>query len=139
MVWRQTPEAFRSSLRALAVEIGTSHQLLSFYLRRLDNWQAKEYKRKANYIRACAEAVSRDLTQWEEAQVVAYERASFHSLIDSALAKAGAGMLRRLQADAKARRLSRPQLKVLGFLAQRGVPAAQRILQAYSTGASHNG
>ena len=135
MAWRQTPEAFRSSLRGLAAEIGTSHQLLSFYLRRWDRWQQKEYRRKANEIRACAEAENRDLTQWEEAQVAAYQRASFHSLLDSALSDVLPGWLRERQADAKARRLSRAQLKVLGFLAQRGVPAAQRILQRYSAGA----
>jgi hypothetical protein len=38
--WRQIPEAHRVSLRALAVQIGTSHQLLSFYLQRLDRWHA---------------------------------------------------------------------------------------------------
>jgi hypothetical protein len=31
----QVPEPERKSLRALAAELGTSHQLLSFYLRRL--------------------------------------------------------------------------------------------------------
>ena len=34
--WKQTPESQRVSLRKLAVELGTSHQLLAFYLRGLD-------------------------------------------------------------------------------------------------------
>ena len=35
--WKKTPEARRVSLRALAAKLGTSHQLLSFYLRRLND------------------------------------------------------------------------------------------------------
>jgi hypothetical protein len=35
--WKETPEARRVSLRALAAKLGTSHQLLSFYLRHLDD------------------------------------------------------------------------------------------------------
>ncbi len=42
MEWKRTPESFRSSLRAVAAEMGTSHQLLSFYLRRLEEWQGDE-------------------------------------------------------------------------------------------------
>jgi hypothetical protein len=37
--WKQTPAPFRNSLRALAAEMGTSHQLLSFYLSRLEERQ----------------------------------------------------------------------------------------------------
>jgi hypothetical protein len=40
--WKQTPKSFRSSLRTLAAEMGTSHQLLSFYLQRLEKWQGDE-------------------------------------------------------------------------------------------------
>lgn len=32
--WKQSPESSRPSLRALARELGTSHQLLSHYLKR---------------------------------------------------------------------------------------------------------
>lgn len=35
--WKQTPESSRPSLRALARELGTSHQLLTFYLERPRN------------------------------------------------------------------------------------------------------
>ena len=77
MVWKQTPEAYRSSLRGLAAEMGTSHQLLSFYLRRWDKWQEKEYRRKANDIRARAESENRPLTQWEQSQADAYQREAF--------------------------------------------------------------
>lgn len=46
MEWKQTPESFRSSLRTLAAEMGTSHQLLSFYLQRLEEWKGTEYGRQ---------------------------------------------------------------------------------------------
>ena len=39
IAWRQTPGASRISLRALAAKMDTSHQLLSFYLRRLHMWE----------------------------------------------------------------------------------------------------
>jgi hypothetical protein len=37
----------RPSLRALAREIGTSHQLLAHYLKGLEEWQYKERFRQA--------------------------------------------------------------------------------------------
>ena len=46
MEWKQTPESFRSSLRALAAEMGTSHQLLSFYLKWLKEQQGTECERQ---------------------------------------------------------------------------------------------
>lgn len=63
--WNQTLESSRPSLRALARELGTSHQLLSFYLKNLHRWQSKEYWRQAKAIRARANAEGRDLTQQE--------------------------------------------------------------------------
>lgn len=134
--WKRMPETSRPSLRAMATEIGTSHQLLSFYLRRWDKWQAKEYRRRADDLRARAEAEGRYLNQWEEGQVAAYQRAAFHSMLDSVLAEAVPAMLIRLKADAKTGKLSRQQLKVLGSLARQGFSAAQKILQGYSGGAT---
>lgn len=40
--WKQTPESLRSSLRALASEMGISHQLLGFYLHRLEEGQHED-------------------------------------------------------------------------------------------------
>ena len=36
--WSQTPASARPSLRALARELGTTHQLLGHYLDRLEEW-----------------------------------------------------------------------------------------------------
>jgi hypothetical protein len=133
LAWRQTRESQRISLRALAAEIGTSHQLLSFYLKRLDKWRAKQYERKAEEIRVRAEAENRPMTQGEEVQMDAYERASFHSMLDSLLAAA----LRQIQVEAKAGRLSKGQIKRVSLLAQRGYPMAQKILQEHSKRMNH--
>lgn len=40
--WKQTPDSSRPSLRAVARELGTSHQLLAFYLEGLEKRQAEE-------------------------------------------------------------------------------------------------
>jgi hypothetical protein len=54
-VWNQTAESARPSLRGLARELGTSHQLLSHYLAGLEEWMAREqkeaYEREAEEIR----------------------------------------------------------------------------------------
>ena len=73
MVWKQTPESFRPSLRALARELGTSHQLLQHHLEGQEEWECKErYKvakakaqKKAAEIRARAEAEGREMTMRE--------------------------------------------------------------------------
>ena len=57
--WKQLLESSRSSLRALARELGTSHQLLGHYLRHWEVWQAKEYQRQANELRRRARAETR--------------------------------------------------------------------------------
>jgi len=132
LAWKQAPEPGRMSLRALAAGMGTSHQLLSFYLKRLGKWQGEEYRRKANDLRARAKAENRYMTPGEEAQMIAYERAGFHSMIDSVLADTLPRMLRELQADAKAGRLSKGQIKMVNLFARSGYPIAQKILQKHS-------
>jgi hypothetical protein len=72
--WKRTPESSRPSLRALARELGTSHQLLACYLKRLDQWQANEYWRQAREIRARVKTENRLLTPWEEQQARACDR-----------------------------------------------------------------
>src|SRR5579863_9631590 len=75
LTWKQMPEAFRPSLRALARELGTSHQLLRHYLVDLEEWQRQEGYRKANReveeIRARAAAENRGLEDWEVRKLIA--------------------------------------------------------------------
>jgi len=109
--------------------MGTSHQLLSFYLKRLGKWQGEEYRRKANDLRARAKAENRYMTPGEEAQMIAYERAGFHSMIDSVVRDT----LTTLREDARCGKLSRQQLRMAKFLARRGYSREiQEILAASS-------
>jgi len=53
IAWKQTPVRSRPSVRALAAELGTSHQLLKHYLDGLEKWKRdKDLER----IRASAKA-----------------------------------------------------------------------------------
>jgi hypothetical protein len=107
------------------VQLGTSHQLLSFYSKGLNDWQKKDYQRRAKAIRDHAAAENRFMTAWEESQVKALERAAFCCMIDSVLQST----LKRLEGSARAGTLSRRELRVVNFLAQRGVLIAQKILK----------
>jgi hypothetical protein len=120
--WLREPEAQRPSLRALALELGTSHQLLSFYLKGLNDWQRKEYKRQAGAIRRRADAENRYMTPWEESQVRSLDQAAFCCMVDSILEK------RFKEWEARADTLSKLELKVLTLFA-RDVPVAQKILE----------
>jgi hypothetical protein len=92
---------------------------------RLDKWQMKEYQRKASDIRARAEVENRAMTHQEQAQVVAFERAAFGCLADSA----ARDMLKKLRAQARRGGLSRIHLRIAKLLARNGYrDEIQRIL-----------
>ena len=115
--WKQTPESVRPSLRVLARQIGTSHQLLSHCLRGWDKWQAKQYRRQAKEIRTRAEAETRP---WvinallKEAD--AYDRAAFQCMISFMLED----LLRQTERDVKVGRLKAVQVKMLRLFASKG-------------------
>jgi sulfur relay (sulfurtransferase) DsrC/TusE family protein len=117
MEWKQAPESSRGSLRALAVEMGTSHQLLSFYLRHWEKWQAKEYLRNAKDVSARAKAENRALTGEDQAQIVAYTRAYLQSWVTSSLVP---DMLATLRKEAKRGKLSKQYLRLAKVIADRG-------------------
>jgi hypothetical protein len=68
--WKQTPVSLRPSLRALACELGTSHQLLKHYLDGLEESECKSryrraketVEREAAEIRARVKAEGRRMT-----------------------------------------------------------------------------
>ncbi len=107
--WKQIPECSRPSLRSLAAELGTSHQLLSFYLRRLDKWQMQQYRRRAEQIRERAAAQNREMSTTEEYEVRALNSAAIRCLLDSAVEK----NLSQIEEDAKAGRLKHLQIQFL--------------------------
>jgi transcriptional regulator with XRE-family HTH domain len=115
LVWKQVPEAERPSLRELARQLGTSHQLLSHYLSGLDTWQAEE---RAKQIRAHAKAEGRPMTLREHLDVIVTP-----------------GLFREIEKlREKARRgpLNRHQVQILKIYARKEWPAAkaaEEILQ----------
>ncbi len=113
--WRQMPVSSRPSLRALACELGTSHQLLTHYLDGLDKWQAKEESRR---IRARAKAEDREMTLQEALRAIA-----FPAILDN---------LELIKRDAKRGPLNWHQVQMLKIFAHKGVPGAKDLLQEYS-------
>lgn len=124
LAWKQIPEASRPSLRSLACDLGTSHQLLSFYLKNLYKWESKECWRQAREVRARANAEGRSLTQWGEQQVYAYNRAGVRATFGPMLLDA----IKRLRKESERGPLCRQDIKALKIFARR-FPEAQELLQ----------
>ncbi len=122
--WKLTPKSSRPSLRTLACELGTSHQLLAFYLRGLDKWQSKEYSRQASEIRTRAIAEGRTLTQWEEQQAHDCDRAGLRAILTPILLDD----IKRMKEESERRLLCRQEIKALKLFA-RSFPDAQELLQ----------
>jgi hypothetical protein len=74
IVWQQTAESMRPSLRALARGLRTSHSLLQHYRSKLAKWQAEENWRRAREIRTRAELERRSMTPWEDQQYRVLDR-----------------------------------------------------------------
>jgi hypothetical protein len=122
--WKQTPESSRPPLRALARELVTSHQLLNFYLKGLEKWQGEEYWRQAREIRARAIAEDRPLTQWEDQQARAYDRAGLHLTTGYMLRHS----IKRMKKDSERGPLCWHDIKALKMLAPK-FPEAQELLE----------
>jgi len=128
MEWKQKPESARPSLRALASELRTSHQLLSHYLEALDKWCWKELLRRSEEIRMRAEAEHRLPSPWEEQQICYYGRAAVEMMAMGAVD----GAVKQLERDAKKNKLTTKQIKMLGNLALKGHEKARKILESLS-------
>jgi|HubBroStandDraft_6_1064221.scaffolds.fasta_scaffold289214_3 hypothetical protein len=122
--WKQTPESSRPPLRALARELGTSHQLLAFYLNGLEKWRGEEYWRQAREIRARAIAEDRPLTQWEDQQALAYDRAALHFTTGYMLRYS----IKRMKKDSERGPLCWHDVQSLKMLAPK-FPEAQELLE----------
>jgi len=126
-----TPKPQRISLRALARELGTSHQLLSHYLAHLEKWQAQEYRRRAKEIRARAEEETRP---WIVAEMLrqsqALEKAAFQSMLNAMLDRT----FRQLERSARRGELPRGAVRMLRVFANRGYRNAREILEGLGTG-----
>ena len=129
--WKQIPESQRPSLRALARELGTSHQLLQYYRYGLEIRQARE--QQAKRARECqritdnirAQAKARALTLWEQEQLLAYDRRYMSAAAGEILLK----QLEALSRKAKKERLNWWDIKTLKLLVKSRLPGAQELLQ----------
>jgi hypothetical protein len=127
MAWKQTPEWSRSSLRTLARELGTSHQLLAFFLKGLDEWQGWQYLREASQIRSAARDEGRPLTEWDAQRAEAFTRAGIQTVTGAILRNS----IERMRKESEHRALCWQEIKSLTMLARR-FPEAQELLQKCS-------
>jgi hypothetical protein len=121
IAWQQIPESSRPSLRALACQLGTSHQLLQHYLDGLEEWQYKERcrraKEKAEEIQARAKAEGREMT--------------IRECINSIVTPGLLDQIESMRQDFKRGPLDPHQLKMLKVFAK-NFPEAQELLQKHS-------
>jgi hypothetical protein len=131
LVWKQSPESLRPSLRALARELRTSHALLQHYLSSLGKWQAQEDWRRVEEIRARAKAENRSLTPWEEQQSRALDRRAVCLFIESSFEGSVRHYEREIDRCIKDGKMpTRGYPKLLRMIASiRGGEAAQRAAQ----------
>jgi hypothetical protein len=127
IAWKQTPEWSRSSLRTLACELGTSHQLLAFFLKGLDEWQGRQYLRQASQIRIAASDEDRPLTEWEAQRAEAFTRAGIQTVTGAILRNS----IERIRKESEHRALCWQEIKSLTMLARR-FPEAHELLQKCS-------
>jgi hypothetical protein len=125
IAWKQMPERRRVSLRSLAAELGTSHQILCAYLRGLEKWRGKDYERRAKAIRERAWTENRGTTPAEEAQAEALDRAAFHYKIGAMLDTSVRRYDKELP-ETEAGTLKAHKLRLVKILAQNGSTVAQR-------------
>lgn len=119
IAWKQIPESHRPSLRMLARELGTSHQLLRHYLAGLEKWQQTERWHKANEE---SDSERRPMNQREEQQrhTIAGVRADVGRLL--------LGVLAKLKSEATRGPLCRSQFKMVKIFVKQGYPGAEELL-----------
>lgn len=132
VVWKQIPEPARPSLRQLARELGTSHQLLNHYLVGLDEWHRKERysrtKQQAQEIRDRANAEGRPMTPWEEQQFRVHDRAAFVMLLNNS----AIDHIERISQEAERDGGLLPdQVVILKMYARQHYSEAHHVLQKY--------
>lgn len=115
--WKQTPEGLRPSLRFLALQLRTSHQLLTHFLNTIDGWGLEERirlaKERAEHIQARAREEGRRLSGPEIAGAI----------LEPALLE----MIAKAQQEFKLGPLDSHQVKMLRMLAGE-FPEAQNLL-----------
>ena len=131
--WNETPEYSRPSLRKLARELGTSHQLLGAYLQRWEKWQASQYERRVVEIREHAALENRPLTAGEASQADAYAREAFELRITLSVEAQLKKMFARLKEGGAL--LSKQELRFVNLAAQKGFPIARKVAAMHQVAA----
>jgi hypothetical protein len=126
--WKQSPEWSRPSLRALARQLGTSHQLLKHYLDGLEKWRCKERHRKATEEsdQILFRAIDEGRPMTEQEQNRRYD--CMMTTIRAKVCSIGLDELARLKQEARRGPLHPAQFKLVKILAKRGFPEAQVLL-----------
>jgi hypothetical protein len=131
--WKHLPEHVRPSLRALAIDLGTSHQLLQHYLDGLEKWQAREDWSRAREIRARARAENRLPTPREEQEADRFDRMARRRYLDVTMDDLLRDVERKLDEDVRVGRpLAWDQFERLKIYAKAKFPGAQGLLNKYA-------
>ena len=123
LAWQQTPASLRPSLRALARELDTSHQLLKHYLDGLEEWACK-----ARYQRA-KEAAEREAAEIRARVKAEGRQMTMRELIATIITPTEIDQVEELRQEAKRGPLHRLQVAMLKILARQGLPGARETLQ----------
>jgi hypothetical protein len=123
MVWRETPVPRRPSLRELARELGTSHQLLKHYLDGLEEWECKSRYQRAK------ETVEREAAEIRARVKAEGRRMTMREAIATIVIPGEIDQVEKLRQEAKRGPLHRLQVAMLKILAKQGLPGARETLQ----------
>jgi len=123
IVWKQMPDSLRPSLRALACELCTSHQLLEHYLSGLEEWQAKERYREAK------EGAQKRADEISERARAEHRELNLRECIDVILVPGVLDQIEKMRQAAKRGPLHSGEFKILKIWAKQGFPGAQELLE----------
>jgi hypothetical protein len=132
IAWKQTPGSLRPSLRGLARELRTSHQLLKYFLDGMEKWKYKERHSKATEEsdQILFRAIDEGRPMTEQEQNRRYDCAM--TAIRAKVCSIGLHELARLKQVARRGPLHPAQFKMLKIFAKQGFPGAQELLQKCS-------
>jgi hypothetical protein len=129
IAWKQTPGSLRPSLRGLARELRTSHQLLKYFLDGMEKWKYKERHRKATEEsdQILFRAIDEGRPMTEQEQNRRYD--CMMTAIRAKVCSIGLDELARLKEEASRGPLHPAQVKMAMILAKQGFPGAQELLE----------
>jgi hypothetical protein len=115
----------RPSLRRLAHELGTSHQLLGHYLKTWTKWEKRNYERRAAEICGRAQTEDRYLTPSEELEATECDRAAFRAMVTFSVESIVNDLLKKIKTGHAP---SKSELRLIRVVASNGFGLAKKIL-----------